>query len=307
MRRVVMALALPALMAGLLWAADEVQKINLYKSGKYTSGKWGYALEVESAGNQTEKKVGALSYGGQELDLKAQINDFVRTPWGVMYWVGKRRLTWGPQGWMPVKHESETRQGRELMVPGLLPEEYAQLPLAGSSAEIRAVGVPVAAAPATASAGTAGPATASVPVPGPASSAELARPAGSAPAAAAPPTGVWPPAAPNEIVLGREAAGHYVEAAVGQVITVRLPGNPTTGFEWVALPPDDAAVSVEASGQYVPDPVGANVVGGGGTYVFHYKAERPGAAKIVLHYRRNWEKSPTEIFHVLVRVSAAAK
>jgi predicted secreted protein len=39
--------------------------------------------------------------------------------------------------------------------------------------------------------------------------------------------------------------------------------------------------------------------------VFHYKAERPGASKIVLNYRRNWEKSPTEIFHVLVRVSAA--
>lgn len=296
MRRVVTALALSALMAGLLWAADEVQKVNLYKSGKYASGKWGYALEVESAGNQTEKKVGALSYGGQELDLKAQINDFVRTPWGVMYWVGKRRLTWGPQGWMPVKHESETRQGRELMVPGLPPEEYARLPLAGSSAEIRAVGVPAAAAAPAASSGATEPATTGVSVPGPASSAALV-----------PPATVWPPAAPNEIVLGREATGHYVEATVGQVITVRLPGNPTTGFEWVALPPDDAAVSVEAAGQYVPDPVGAGVLGSGGTYVFHYKAERPGASKIVLHYRRSWEKSPTEIFHVLVRVSAVAK
>jgi predicted secreted protein len=201
---------------------------------------------------------------------------------------------------MPVKHESDTRQGRELMVPGLPPEEYAQLPLAGSSAEIRAVGAPAAAAPVVTA--TAAPAPAAAPA-APAGTATAAP----APVASAPSAVVWPPAAPNEIVLGREATGHYVEATVGQVITVRLPGNPTTGFEWVALPPDDAAVSVEASGQYVADSAGAGMVGGGGTYVFHYKAERPGASKIVLNYRRNWEKSPTEIFHVLVRVSAASK
>ena len=297
MNRVVTALAICMLAAGSLWAAEEVQKINLFKSGTYTSGKWSYTLEVESGGNQTVKKVGILTYGGQELDLKAQINDFVRTPWGVMYWVGKRRLTWGSQGWMPVKHESDPHLGRELTVPGLPPEEYAKLPIAGTSAEIRAVGVPAAAAPAAAPASTtASPAVSATPAP-----------AAPAPAAAAPSAVVWPAPAPNEIVLGREATGHYVEATIGQMITVRLPGNPTTGFEWVALPPDDAAVTVEAAGQYVADPAGAGVVGSGGTYVFHYMAERPGAAKIVLHYRRSWEKSPTEIFHVLVRVSSSAK
>jgi inhibitor of cysteine peptidase len=292
MKRMVAMLAVCALAAGLLWAADEVQKINPDKSGTYTSGKWTYTLEVASGGYRTEKKLGTLSYDGQELDLKAKINDFIRTPWGPMYWVGKRLMTWGPSGWMTMRHESETRQGKELMVPGLPAEEYAQLPVAVTSGEIRAVGVPAAAA------AVQEPPSTGVPVPGPASSAGLTPSSG---------LSTLPPPGPNEIVLGREATGHYVEVAVGQTITVRLPGNPTTGFEWVALPPDDPAVTVEASGQYVADPAGAGQVGGGGTYVFHYKAERPGTAKIVLHYRRSWEKSPTEIFHVLVRVSVAAK
>ena len=212
--------------------------VNITQPGTYTAGKWTYTLEVRSGGYQTESRTGTLVYDGKRLDLDPEINDHVRTPWGTMYWVGKRRITWGPNGWMPQRHPKEKRGGKELQVPGLPPAAPAQ-PL----------------------------------VPG------------------------------TEIVLGREATGHYIEAVVGQTITVRLAGNPTTGFGWAALPPDDPAVAAVGEGEYQQNPAVAGRVGAGGTYVFRFRAERPGAAKLVIQYRRPWEPGPTEVFHVLVRVA----
>jgi len=91
----------------------------------------------------------------------------------------------------------------------------------------------------------------------------------------------------------------------GQTITVRLAGNPTTGFGWAALPPDDSAVVALGAGEYQQDPAAAGRVGAGGTYTFRFRAEHPGAAKLVIQYRRPWEPAPTAVFHVLVRVVAA--
>jgi inhibitor of cysteine peptidase len=259
-------------LVGAAFAGGDTPATDITQPGTYTAGKWAYTLEVRSGGYQTESRTGALTYDGKPLDLDPEINDHVRTPWGAMYWVGKRRITWGPNGWMPQRHPKEKRGGKELQVPGLPPEEYAQLPPLPAAAPAVAAAAPAAYV--------------------------------SAPAAAPQPAA---PAAPGgEIVLGKEATGHYVEAAVGQAITVRLPGNPTTGFQWTALPPDDPAVVALGAGEYAPDPDAAGRVGAGGTYTFRFRAERPGAAKIVIQYRRSWEPSPTEVFHVLVRVAAAA-
>ena len=223
------------------FSADASTPADITKPGTYTSGKWTYTLEVMSMGSQTESRTGTLLYDGKELDLRQQVNDFVRTPWGTLYWVGKRRMTWGDNGWMPKPHAKADRTGRELSVTGMTPEEKADLPA---------------------------------------------------------------PAATGEIVLGREAAGHFVEAMVGQGITVRLSGNVTTGYSWEALAPDDSAVGAAGKGQYEEEKTAPGMTGQGGTFVFHFTAERPGAAKLVFHYRRSWEKDPTEVFTVMVRVLA---
>jgi len=242
-RKFWMTLAVSWVLALLALAAEEAKPAgDITKPGTYTSGKWSYTLETKSAGYKTESRTGVLSYDGQALKLDAGLNDWVRTPWGPLYWVGKRLFTWGDNGWMP-KPAAEKRQGRELAIPGLAPEETAQLPTA-------------------------------------------------APAA-------------GGLLVGKEANGTFGEVDAGQTGTINLPGNPTTGYEWSAQPPDDPAVSALGPGEYQADPTGEGLVGSGGQYFFRFRAERPGAAKITLSYRRSWEKNASEIFTVLVRVLAA--
>lgn len=219
-------------------------KADLTRPGTYTAGKWKYTLKRETMGRDTEKSMGILFYDGKALDLKPGVNDYVRTPWGPLYWVGKRLMTWGPNGWMIQPAEGEKRIGREISVAGVPVEEVQQLPIVT---------------------GTSG-----------------------------------------EIALGKEACGDYVEAMIGQIITIRLPGNPTTGYAWQALPPDHAAVIPIGPVEYHKSADDGKAVGTGGAYVFHYRADREGAAKITLLYKREWEKEPAERFTVLVRVSSAA-
>lgn len=219
-------------------------KADLTRPGTYTAGKWKYTLKRETMGRDTEKSMGTLFYDGKALELKPNVNDYVRTPWGPLYWVGKRLMTWGPNGWMIQPAEGEKRIGREISVAGVPVEEAQQLPIVT---------------------GTSG-----------------------------------------EISLGREACGDYVEAVIGQIITIRLPGNPTTGYEWQALPPDHAAVVPIGPVEYHKDAQDGKAVGTGGAYVFHFRADREGAAKITLLYKRNWEKEPAERFTILVRVSSTA-
>ncbi|HOT01197.1 MAG TPA: protease inhibitor I42 family protein [Acidobacteriota bacterium] len=251
--------------------------VDITKPGMYTSGKWTYTLEVRKGGYQTENRTGTLTYDGKRLDLDPEINDHVRTPWGTMYWVGKRRITWGSNGWMPQRHPKERRSGKELQVPGLPPDEYDQLKSNETAAPVPSTATPASIPPA-------------------------------APPQPLPPAAPAQPMVPGtDIVLGREATGHYIEAVVGQTITVRLAGNPTTGFGWAALPPDDPAVAAVGNSEYQQNPADAGRVGAGGTYIFRFRAERPGAAKLVIQYRRPWEPGPTEVFHVLVRVARPAQ
>lgn len=210
------------------------------KPGTYTAGKWTYTLEFKSMGHKTESRTGTLLYEGRKLDVDPRVNDFVRTPWGIFYWVGKHWVTWEDSGWMPKPKEDSDRSGRELAVSGVSMEELAQLPA---------------------------------------------------------------PAGTDEIILDKEAAGHFVEAVVGQGITVRLPGNTSTGFSWEALPPDDPAVIAAGKGEYAQESATPPMLGQGGMFVFRFLAQRPGAAKLVFKYKRQWEKDPTEVFTVLVRVA----
>ena len=231
------------LAAGACFGADEpaAAKDNIRRPGTYTSGKWTYKLAHERIGNQTEKSEGTISYDGKVLDLRPQTNDYVRTPWGPLYWVGKHTFTWGPRGWMPDPAEGEKRIGRELSVDGVPVEEAKALPFVAGTAQ--------------------------------------------------------------EIVLQKEACGDYVEAMVGQFVTIKLPGNPSTGYEWTALPPDHGSLVQVGSAEFHQDAAPEGKVGTGGMYVFHFRADQVGAAKITLLYKRNWEKEAAERFTVMVRVS----
>ena len=106
-----------------------------------------------------------------------------------------------------------------------------------------------------------------------------------------------PSAGTATIVVGMAANGTTVRLHRGDVLAVRLAGNPTTGYRWsaVRVPP---AVRLLAS-RYVPSK--PQRLGSGGTYVFRFGAGN-GSGKVVLHYRRPWEpRTPLRIFMLTVR------
>lgn len=88
-------------------------------------------------------------------------------------------------------------------------------------------------------------------------------------------------------------------ARVGELVTVRLQANPTTGFEWQARFDPEAVALVDRKF----DP-GAGGIGGGGEDVLTFRPLRTGRATITLDLRRPWEKGARESRSVDLDVDA---
>ena len=103
------------------------------------------------------------------------------------------------------------------------------------------------------------------------------------------------------ITLTRAEHGKSIEAQVGDLITVSLDENPTTGFRWAIDKSDDDIVTLSSS-EYAA--VSGSRVGRGGQRVMTFKARQAGAAAIQLKLWREWEgnQSVTQRFAVKLLV-----
>lgn len=100
--------------------------------------------------------------------------------------------------------------------------------------------------------------------------------------------------------------GKSLEVKVGEIIEITLPGNPTTGYCWSSALRDKDKALLEEMGEpaYTASSTEGNLVGGGGTYTFTFKAEASGSAVIKLVYERPWETvEPLETYQLSVNVT----
>jgi inhibitor of cysteine peptidase len=88
-------------------------------------------------------------------------------------------------------------------------------------------------------------------------------------------------------------SGKRARLYVGNVLIVRLPGSPTTGYQWQVAPTGISAVRLAARPQYIASPAPAGVMGGSGTFVFTFQAVQPGTGSIRLIYARPGERERT--------------
>ncbi len=114
----------------------------------------------------------------------------------------------------------------------------------------------------------------------------------------------------GEVTVTQEDAGTVRVARVGDRVTVRLDGNPSTGYSWTRTEPadDDFAGSAlqpieEGTWEF---PAGADVPGASGVCLFRYLADRVGIVTLSYAYGRSWEPSPAETFSVVIRVQSEA-
>lgn len=94
------------------------------------------------------------------------------------------------------------------------------------------------------------------------------------------------------------------EIAVGEVLSIKLPCNPTTGYEWRLKSLDRKIASPSGPMRFQKDESG--LIGTGGVCVLTIKGIKPGRTEAVFVYRRSWGKSaPAKTF--TARITVAAK
>ena len=102
------------------------------------------------------------------------------------------------------------------------------------------------------------------------------------------------------ITIDEEADGTTITLAVGDVLEVALPANPTTGFTWEVTAVDDAVLSAVGDWVFVAD---STAIGSGGTMTFSFDVLAPGTTTLEMVYHRTFEtEPPADTFTVTVTV-----
>jgi len=105
-----------------------------------------------------------------------------------------------------------------------------------------------------------------------------------------------------EVMIEQSAAGSTVALRREQRLTVRLQGNPTTGFVWERAPATESILAQRGDPEFTPD---SGNLGAGGVYSFTFQATRCGSEPLTLIYHRRFEKdvAPVRTFEVTVEVT----
>ena len=103
------------------------------------------------------------------------------------------------------------------------------------------------------------------------------------------------------LTIDQSFDGASVNLSVGQVLELRLPENPTTGFVWNFESKGDPGCAV-IDNRFVASGVRP---GSGGEHTWHIRGLKAGVCRISLVYRRPWEVAalPAHKFQITIDVT----
>jgi inhibitor of cysteine peptidase len=93
--------------------------------------------------------------------------------------------------------------------------------------------------------------------------------------------------------------GSSYDLRQGQVVTVVLESNRSSGLKWILVEPSGTVIVPAASPVFVAR---AAKSGGGGTETWRFRAAKPGKQTVRLEYRRQWQQVPERTFRFSVTV-----
>lgn len=116
-----------------------------------------------------------------------------------------------------------------------------------------------------------------------------------------PPVDTLRNAAGAVLEINEEQNGGMVAMIVYDMLTIRIEGNPTTGFVWEPDNVDGGLIEPVGEPKYSPN---NHLRGGSGTFSFTFQARKAGVAPLRLIYHRRFEKNvpPARTFHVTVDI-----
>lgn len=88
-----------------------------------------------------------------------------------------------------------------------------------------------------------------------------------------------------------------VHTKLGEVFTVQLESNPTTGYSWTAEYDQDILELMSEGYER-----SSMMIGGGGHALFIFLSLKRGRTTITMRYRRPWEDEAIKIMRFLVEV-----
>ena len=109
------------------------------------------------------------------------------------------------------------------------------------------------------------------------------------------------------IELTDDDNGKVVSMPMDAPMGVSLAGNPTTGYSWHVAKIEGNTVEQVGKIEFQSRPHPPGMVGAGGKFHATFKAAKPGASTVTLHYARPWEKDkpPAKTFRVTFQVAEA--
>ncbi len=110
---------------------------------------------------------------------------------------------------------------------------------------------------------------------------------------------------PNEMNLTAADNGSTVElkSGQGQVVSITLDANPTTGYTWeVVDAPDEQIMRQVGEIEFIPSRQESGIVGAGGVQIIRFEIVNAGRTSLKLVYHRSWETGvePRETFFMHV-------
>ena len=125
-----------------------------------------------------------------------------------------------------------------------------------------------------------------------AKSSETGKGAGGSEARSAGTTTAAPAARESRLTLTQPESGKYLELRQGQVVTVVLSSNRSSGASWSLAEPSGPVLVQDGKSVYSSTPASAGDPGGSETWRF--RAAQRGEQSIRLEYGRSWQQSVPE-------------
>lgn len=85
------------------------------------------------------------------------------------------------------------------------------------------------------------------------------------------------------------ADSNFITAKSGEIFSITLESNPTTGYSWSIEEPLPEILQ-KVSNEYKPDDTYGDIVGSGGHEIWTFKAISKGNTTLTFQYSRHWEK-----------------
>lgn len=111
--------------------------------------------------------------------------------------------------------------------------------------------------------------------------------------------------AAESVIVSDDALGAPVALNLGDELTVRLAGNPTTGYMWQVVE-TPLALAPAGEPEFQQDEAPENMVGVGGVFIFRFSVQSGGEGALRFVYKRPWENKderPEKTVAIQIRVS----